>query len=394
MSLGNWAVSQLQDAAKAFFGSEYLRDYTHASKTFRTNSYQYSPKLKFLFHVYFDINEAVYPIKQNDTNNLSLTVKNVQLPTYNFDTHVMNQYNRKRIVQTKIKYDPIQIAFHDDNLNLVRNMWFNYYAYYYNDPVKPFKLTSGRSTTTPLMNSNNNNGQGDNYNERNLYEPSITGDNGWGYIGETDRSIKPSGYPEQGNIKIPFFRNITIFGFNQHNFVAYTLINPIITRFAHDSYNYADGGGVMENNMTIDYETVKYFDGAINGKKPGDIVTGFGNEGTYDRTPSPISKPGSQATILGQGGLVEASSGIMKDLTDGNFIGAVQKAGTSYNTFKNVNLKNLAKNELVGGLAGSVQNTPNRNVGFQFPVAKSTPGKGQAGTSSGRASPPSIRGQL
>jgi hypothetical protein len=50
----------LKDAAGTFFGSDFLRDYTHASKTFRTNGYQYSPKFKFLFHVYFDINPEAY----------------------------------------------------------------------------------------------------------------------------------------------------------------------------------------------------------------------------------------------------------------------------------------------------------------------------------------------
>ena len=59
MSLGNWAQNFLRDAAGAFFGSDYLRDYTHASKTFRTNSYQNAPKLKFLFHTYFETSAAI-----------------------------------------------------------------------------------------------------------------------------------------------------------------------------------------------------------------------------------------------------------------------------------------------------------------------------------------------
>jgi hypothetical protein len=390
MSLGNWAVSQLKDAAGAFFGGEYLRDYTHASKTFRTNSYQYAPKLKFLFHVYFDINQAAYSVKQNDTNNLSLTVKSVQLPSYTFKTHTMNQYNRKRIVQTKVEYDPIELAFHDDNLNVVRNMWFNYFSYYYNDANKPMTILAGRTVDQPEVRINNqpsSNGQNNDYNTRNLYQPSLTGDNGWGYIGENERSIKSSTMAAIGSTKIPFFKNITIFGFNQHNFVAYTLVNPVITRFAHDQYNYSEGSGIMENKMTVDYETVKYFDGAINGRTPGAIVTGFGNPGTYDRTLSPIARPGSQATILGQGGLKDAASGVMEDLAKGNILGAIQKSGTAYNTFKNVNLKKLATSELISGVTNAVQQTPNRNVNFQFPVARQTPGAGQAGTTTGQASP-------
>ena len=46
----------------------------------------------------------------------------------------LNQYNRKRLAQTKIEYNPVQIEFHDDGGDLVRNMWYNYFKYYYKDP--------------------------------------------------------------------------------------------------------------------------------------------------------------------------------------------------------------------------------------------------------------------
>jgi hypothetical protein len=59
-SLGPWGVSQLRNAVTGFFGNPYLRDYTHASKTFRPDSYALSPKLKFLFHVVFNINPEIY----------------------------------------------------------------------------------------------------------------------------------------------------------------------------------------------------------------------------------------------------------------------------------------------------------------------------------------------
>ena len=46
------------DALKGFLTNDYLRDYTHASKTFVSNAYGYAPKYKFLFHVYFETNDA------------------------------------------------------------------------------------------------------------------------------------------------------------------------------------------------------------------------------------------------------------------------------------------------------------------------------------------------
>jgi len=362
------------DAAAGFFANDYLRDYTHASKTFIPNAYQYAPKFKFLFHVYFEINPTVYSLgASSDPNldaNFGLAVKTVKIPSYSFDTHIMNQYNRKRIVQTKIKYDPIDIVFHDDNGGsassptgggIIRNLWYNYYTYYYKDATKP-------------VNSSN-------YNTRNIYAKSITGNTDWGYIGETGNTV--NGYTETstGQTKIPFFKNITIYGFNQRNYVAYTLINPMITRFAHDTYDYSQGNGTMENSMSIDYETVKYFKGAMNGKNPSNKVPGFGLDQHFDLTTSPIARPGSQATILGQGGLVDGGEGILNDLTpdaDGNrnILGAIQKAGVTYNTLKNMNLKQAAKAEITKGITNAIMNPLNntgRNKIFNILSFGSTP---------------------
>ena len=342
----------LKDTAAGFFGNEYLRDYTHAAKTFRPNAYQYAPKFKFLFHVYFEINPAAYAVGLSTGTNFGLAVKTIKLPSYSFDTHIMNQYNRKRIVQTKIKYDPIDIAFHDDNGNRIRNMWYNYYTYYYKDANKPVITSSGRQTT---QNGSQSANSGANYNSRNLYVNSITGDEDWGYIGDTSTPSQTTSNASLGNSKVPFFKNIQIYGFNQHNFVLYTLINPIITKFNHDTYDYSTGNGTMTNTMSVDYETVKYSEGALDGRAPSNTVPGFGMDANYDRTLSPIARLGSNQTILGQGGLVDSVSGAVQDLANGNILGAIRTAGTSYNTFKNANLKQVAKSDINGILNQATQ---------------------------------------
>jgi hypothetical protein len=366
----------LQDAAGTFFGSDYLRDYTHASKTFRTNAYQYSPKYKFLFHVYFDINTNAYTQNVGTGANFGLAVKTVKLPSFTINTNEMNQYNRKRIVQSKIHYDDIQINFHDDNGNMINNLWYAYYTYYYADATKPQVIFAGSRGSNPSGSTSGNSGgpTGANYNNRNIYQPSISGDDNWGYIGETNVPGGPN------PTKPAFFKNITVFGFNQHNFIAYTLINPMISRFGHDTYSYSDGQGVMENQMTIQYETVVYNQGAIDGRAPSDIVTGFGLNDNYDRTLSPIARPGSNKSILGQGGLVDGVGGTMKALGEGNFLGAIQAAGTTYNTFKNANLKQIAKSEVLTGITNAVQQTPNRNLTVVTPIFGASPSnQGTAG---------------
>ena len=352
----------LTDATGAFFGSDFLRDYTHASKTFRPNAYENAPKFKFLFHVYFELNPTLGNIVTPLTTNYGLLVKTVKLPSFTFDTTTLNQYNRKRLIQSKIKYDPVSITFHDDNGNAIRKLWKGYYNYYYADGTKPQVVFNGARGATPQTQYNGGGGVSgatDTYNNRTQYQPSITGNDSWGYQGT---SGEPTG------VKIPFFKNITIFGFNQHNFVAYTLINPIITTFSHDTYSYAEGNGTMEHQMSLEYETVVYNEGAVDGQTPSNIVTGFGDENHYDRTLSPIARPGSNANILGQGGLVAGAGGVIDALEQGNILGAIQAAGTTYNTFKNTNILNIAKSEVVAGLNNSLTGTPNRNVNVATPV--------------------------
>jgi len=83
---------------------------------------------------------------------------------------------------------------------------------------------------------------------------------------------------------------------------------------------------------------------------------GFGVGTTYDRTLS--SEVCANGTILGQGGLLDAAGGFLSDIDDKNYLGAIQKAGTAYNTFKNVNLiKKAVEQELLTGLQNSLNNS-------------------------------------
>jgi hypothetical protein len=376
----------LKDTVKGFFGNEYVRDYTHAAKTFRSNAYQYAPKLKFLFHVYFEINPAVYAKGIAQGSNFGLAVKTIDLPKYSIDTAIMNQYNRKRLVQTKIKYQPITVVFHDDNGNIVNDMWYNYYTYYFQDANKPVVSSAGRQTTNV-----SNSGSID-FNSRNLYKPDISGDEDWGFIGETSTPAGTASQLAQGISKIPFFKSIQIFGFNQHNFIQYTLINPVITAFNHDTYDYSQGNGTMSNTMTIDYETVKYAEGALDGRSPSNIVTGFGLDANYDRTPSPIQRPGANGTILGQGGLVDAAGGFINDLSNGNILGAIRTAGTAYNTFKNKDLKQIATSDVNSILTNAVQQQLPSAVrtNTYYPGYGTTPNNVAGAPNSGLSQPPQI----
>lgn len=277
----------LQNLTGTLVGRTYLRDYTHAQKNFLPGGMANAGKVKFTFHTWFQINPTAY--QPPTGQNYGLLVKQIKLPTFNMDVTEMNQYNRKRLIQSKIKYQPIDVTFHDDNASQVTAMWDAYYRYNYADAWNP---TVDPWSNAPAVKD---------YNRRNIYDPSISGDTEYGYRGD---ARGPSGNRADGGEKVPFFNNITVYGMWAGNYIAYTLVNPIITMFEHDTYDYADGGGTMQNRMTIDYETVLYNSGKIGEKLDdgtglprrefdGEEVAGFGGTDSYDTTESPLEQGGN-----------------------------------------------------------------------------------------------------
>lgn len=367
-----------QNLLKGFLGSgSSLRDYTHASKTFRTNAYELKPRFKFLFHVVFELNYDQIPQMKNakifnpeNIYNLSLAVKSVELPKFRIDTATLNQYNRKRVVQTKINYEPVTITFHDDGGDNIREMWYQYYSYYYKDPAQ--KYVPNAPTTNGSEGNTTGNQNAFDYNARDIYNQN-RGVSDWGFIGESfmDGVSTATGKPS-------FFKSIQIYGFDQHKYARYILINPIITAYNHDTYNYNEDAGVMQNTMTIAYETVKYYNGAL-GQPDANVA--WPDTAHYDTTRSPLARPGTTATIFGQGGALATGQGILADLQKNSvagLLGAAQKAGTLYNTFKGKNLRSVVRNEVVQAgqqvlqqvAPGATRAVINKVDGMVFPNAQ------------------------
>ena len=367
-----------------------LKDYRHGAYTFRTNDYALTPRTKFLFHVYFTINQnlkASQNLFGTGNNTIGLLVKTAQLPSYQVEVDVMNQYNRKRLVQSKINYQPVVITLHDDNSDLIRNMWYSYYSYYYNDASKKYNNipnqagTSGQSATA-------SNGFG--YQSSDIYSPTRAVSD-WGYIGETYNNSDQYNAQTPGG-KPPFFTDITIYGLAQKRFAQYTMINPMISEWQHDTYDYSQGSGTIQHSMTIRYETVKYFSGAVGGQIPSLSVPGFADPANYDTQPSDITPVGATNTVFRQGGIV-ATSGDIQDLQSlqygfnntQNVLGAVQQAGVNYNTYQsassivNANPYQSAVPISQNSLPGGINQIQNSGGGVFFPSPPTSPVIGGGG---------------
>jgi hypothetical protein len=143
----------------------------------------------------------------SDQSSLGLLVKNIQLPNYTLDTETLNQYNRKRVIQKKINYLPVSMIFHDDGGYLSRNLWYNYYTYYYKDSTYGYDNIpnqSGTSGRNALMQNGFGYGTSDTYSGRQNTD--------WGFIGEGFTDTSAGTASGNNNGKPRFFNDITIYG--------------------------------------------------------------------------------------------------------------------------------------------------------------------------------------
>mgnify|MGYP003346969758 CR=1 FL=1 len=175
-----------------------------------------------------------------------MLVKSVDLPKFTIQTETVNQYNRKKAIQTTHEPGEITITFQDDNMGLINKLWQNYYSYYYSDS------SSAKSSNAYSRNATKN----------------------FNFVS------KPYGL-DNGSTS-PFFNYITIYQMARHEFISYKLINPIVSSWDHSKLDYSDTK-TNEFTMKIRYEAVTYNSGFV---EHGD-VEGFGYE-HYDTVPSPL----------------------------------------------------------------------------------------------------------
>lgn len=293
-----------------------LGDFRHASKTFVEDAFRLAPKAKFLYHVHFQFNSVAFDIikdlGEKHKTEIGLMVKRADLPKYTATVDTKKKYNRVKHVQTSITYDPINITFHDDNFGVTTAILEAYYRYYFADgayklvPGAYNKTYTGQAAGTP---TGYNAGQIDPALARAAKIPPQPGDNT--YLGT---SYNRYAYGLDNDVTVPFINNIQISQLTRKTYTTYTLVNPIITNWGHDSVDSSDGAGLMENQITVAYEAVYYDRGPVEAGANGNPV-GFGDPSHYDTTPSPASLLGGGS--LGLGGIFGAGVDLYDYITKG-----------------------------------------------------------------------------
>jgi hypothetical protein len=284
-----------------------LRDQQHAARVFTDQQFKLAPKFDFLFHVSFKINVSALKnanIVQRYGEEINLMVKGIDLPNFTIQTETLNQYNRKKNLQYQHSLGEVTVKFHDDNMSLINQVWQNYYSYYYADSTSAQNL--GAYTRNATKNSNH----------------------------------IPTSYGFDNKSTNPFFNQIKVYQMAKHEFVCYTLINPIITSFDHDKLNYSSNK-TREFTMKFKYEAVTYSTGSVEAGNP----EGFGMS-HYDTTPSPLSGVSAPGKI--QPGFVQALD------TNALAPGILNNAISQINANQNAQQSNAGGGLNIGAIVGGI----------------------------------------
>jgi hypothetical protein len=241
------------------------------------------------------------------------------------------QYNKKMYAATRVAYEPVNITFHDDHADTVNAFWKKYYEYNIADSI-------GMNSDLTISNTK------DDY-----------------YTYGDARKTTKFGMDTPRKRQKPYLKGIEIFVLHKQRFTSMTLVNPVIGSFSHDNLDQADGAGVLNNTMQILYETVIYKAGIINRNN----VPGFATI-NYDQSPSPLSiLGGGTNSIFGPGGVVDGIGSVIRNVNEGNLLGAILSASNTYNNAKKIKkkdvkeeLKGIAKEGIleVGKQAGTISN--------------------------------------
>ena len=340
-----------------------VKDFKHASRLIVTDNYRLSPKYTWLYHVYFDFASTAQYARTKQLES-GMLVKSVSLPKYSIDNRALNSYNRKEIVQTKLRYPSIDIDFHDDSADVVRHLWFDYLTHSYRDTDLGYASSSGSESgqinPTYYRNSKyrprNEGGEGF---VTGLSEGSTGGLNNFGYTPRTTNTFDTPQY----------LNAIRVYSLHQKRFSEYTLINPIITGFDHGTHD-SSSSTTMTHRMTVDFTSVLYATGDVNPS----TVLGFGDL-HYDKSPSTLTPQGGGVeSILGPGGFVNAIDTILSESGIGGGRGpsAAGVGSALFTTFRafqnaktnNTDFKGLAETELTQAVTDILRGQDPRNTIF------------------------------
>jgi len=269
-------------------GFYYHKNPRHATFNFNQDSqtlYRNQPRFPFEFYININISQSAGAHFSKFFNQPSWTqvqplVKSIDMPSFKIQTDPLNQYNRKRLSQTRIDFDPVKVVFHDVADGKTLKFWEMYYRYYFQDGIEPGKNEPkvAISKTGPVTTEQFLKNITPSFNPNILGLPAsikklISGGSFKGGPAVTNNGEKAQiedivqntldNHRFGFNIEnVENTRNlissIDIFQVHGGRFNKVTLVNPRVAAFSHDTLNYSVGDKTLELTFTFEYEYAYY----------------------------------------------------------------------------------------------------------------------------------------
>lgn len=221
------------------------------------------------------------------TNALTYAVKSFERPKVTPVVQELNQYNKKRLIQTGAKYSPVKISFYDTIDSAAQMMWYQYANFYFGDFRQSSTANWLYDITAPAF-------QG--------------GENGFGFSpnlgSDAVSNLASTAY---------FFDHIECYQFYSGEYIQFDLVNPKIISYNPDGFD-AEHSDYNTIDMEIDYESIIYHNqnipAAISTNQVLSSYFGLMNQ-AFDPFTVPGYSPGSGAPGNGIG---SGSGGFATDL--------------------------------------------------------------------------------
>jgi len=199
--------------------------------------YDSIPRFKNQYFVAFKYSNLArgVGIDPNALKGITHRVKSVDAPKFDIDTETLNQYNKPRLIPTRINYNPVTITFWDDKSNMVTNFWTQIYNFYF---------TNGRRQDESMYGIRDNT----------IVTDSVVGN-----------SASRPGYNDYGYYIGNKIESMNLFQYMSLYLVAnrvcnrIDLINPYLQSMQHDQFSQEMSNELAQNTITWGYENVVYY---------------------------------------------------------------------------------------------------------------------------------------
>lgn len=209
------------------------------------------PLLGFQFFVKIKYDPIATPIvrfliKDPNSSQLSSLVKSVSLPGMSTGVKTINSYNRNRVCNGKISFDPVTITMHDVVGGISHALWQIYYNWYYNDGISSLSFKTNWLSSPPW----------EDLDIASLIEsPFESAFGAYSSEGMNQTLLKKFGYSTP-MIRY-LFKEIEIYQVHGGKYNKVTLFNPLISKFSHSGMSY-ESSEPVDMTFEFSYEWAEY----------------------------------------------------------------------------------------------------------------------------------------